>query len=715
MLTTMSIRKNILLVVAALISTATAAQVKSISGQEYWFDNDIQTRHALAASPATIDISALSAGVHTITMRVKDSAGLWSRPQTRLFIIAEPAEEKTVVSYKCWIDDDTANTKEGNLSGASGVLPISNDGLTIGTHTLSWLVRDSRGVWSSVKTADFIVKGAGSITFEVASVSKTYGDAAFTNELSITGDGTVTYSSDNEAVATVDAATGEVTIVGAGNAEITATVEDGADYDYAIKTVSYALIVAKADGYISYEVSGVSKTYGDAAFTNPLTIVGDGEVEYATSNAAVANVDAATGEVTIVGAGEAVITATVTEKDGGNYAYAATTATYSIGVNTAAMSVVATNYTGVYDGEAHGITVTVNFPEGAEVKYGETEGEYNLNTCPSYTNAGTYTIYYQVTKPNYTTVTGSAVVEISKAAAVISFENASISKTYGDAAFTNPLQNNGDGTVTYASDNEQVATVDAATGEVTITGSGEANITAAVVDGQNYTYATKTATFSIGVSTAAMDIAVEGYTGTYDGAAHGITVTVSVPEGAVVMYGTEEGTYDRETSPEFTDAGNYTVYYQVTKANYTTVTNSAVVFISKAVGSIGYETTAIEKMDTDAAFTNELTFSGDGTVAYASDNVNVATVNAETGEVTITGIGDATITATVTDGMNYTYTTKTARYTVTVTADPSGINTVAADGDDTDATWYDLNGRRLAGKPAKKGIYVKNGKKVVVK
>ena len=29
--------------------------------------------------------------------------------------------------------------------------------------------------------------------------------------------------------------------------------------------------------------------------------------------------------------------------------------------------------------------------------------------------------------------------------------------------------------------------------------------------------------------------------------------------------------------------------------------------------------------------------------------------------------------------------------------------------------FYDLSGRRVAGKPAKKGIYVKNGKKVVVK
>ena len=33
---------------------------------------------------------------------------------------------------------------------------------------------------------------------------------------------------------------------------------------------------------------------------------------------------------------------------------------------------------------------------------------------------------------------------------------------------------------------------------------------------------------------------------------------------------------------------------------------------------------------------------------------------------------------------------------------------------DNDAAWYDLGGRRLQGKPAQKGIYIKNGKKVIV-
>ena len=35
--------------------------------------------------------------------------------------------------------------------------------------------------------------------------------------------------------------------------------------------------------------------------------------------------------------------------------------------------------------------------------------------------------------------------------------------------------------------------------------------------------------------------------------------------------------------------------------------------------------------------------------------------------------------------------------------------------DSDDDAWYTLNGTRLDGKPATKGIYIRNGKKVVVK
>ncbi len=87
----------------------------------------------------------------------------------------------------------------------------------------------------------------------------------------------------------------------------------------------------------------------------------------------------------------------------------------------------------------------------------------------------------------------------------------------------------------------------------------------------------------------------------------------------------------------------------------------------KTAGSISYATTTVSKTTADEAFTNELTKTGDGTVSYASSKTGVAEVNATTGEVTIKGAGETTITATVADSDTYTYATKTASYTLTVT------------------------------------------------
>jgi hypothetical protein len=101
----------------------------------------------------------------------------------------------------------------------------------------------------NTKTVEVTVipaKAAGSISFAAASVIKYKNDELLPNPLTIVGDGVVTYSSSNEGVATVDATTGEVTIIGFGSTNITATVTDGAEYAYKTKTVSYTLTVDPA-------------------------------------------------------------------------------------------------------------------------------------------------------------------------------------------------------------------------------------------------------------------------------------------------------------------------------------------------------------------------------------------------------------------------------------------------------------------------------------
>lgn len=240
--------------------------------------------------------------------------------------------------------------------------------------------------------------------------------------------------------------------------------------------------ILKIAGTVSYATASIEKTSIEAPFTNPLTIVGDGTVSYGSSDPTVATVDAA-GQVTIVGVGNTTITATM--KDGTFYRYPTPTAQYTLTVIPAAMTVTTSGYNGSYDGQAHGISVTA--PNGATIMYGTTDGTYNLNASPTYTDAGTYTVYYQVTKPNFITVTGSETVTISKADVTLRYVDyvftAKIGETFNSPNLTLAPANL---PVTYSSSDAEIAAVNPQTGEVTLVSPGEVQIYATFAGDNNY-------------------------------------------------------------------------------------------------------------------------------------------------------------------------------------------------------------------------------------
>ena len=76
-------------------------------------------------------------------------------------------------------------------------------------------------------------------------------------------------------------------------------------------------------------------------------------------------------------------------------------------------------YTGVYDRETHSITIT-NVMEGATVTYSTSEnGEFKGESI-SYTDAGTYVVFYKIEKDDYETISGSATITINKKEVTIS-------------------------------------------------------------------------------------------------------------------------------------------------------------------------------------------------------------------------------------------------------------------------------------------------------
>ena len=66
------------------------------------------------------------------------------------------------------------------------------------------------------------------------------------------------------------------------------------------------------------------------------------------------------------------------------------------------------------------------------------------------------------------------------------------------------------------------------------------------------------------VEPGALEVTSEGYSGTYNGQPHGITV--NAPEGAAVTYSSDGTSYDNDNAPiQYQNAGTYVVYFKVTQ------------------------------------------------------------------------------------------------------------------------------------------------------
>lgn len=176
-----------------------------------------------------------------------------------------------------------------------------------------------------------VVKHTQQISFSKTSVECYINDTFTEPDLSgnIT---TVTYSSSDEKVATVDAASGKVTILSAGKTEITATAEESEEYKLA--TAKYTLTVNKHTQNLSFEKGSYSVLLAAKdSFPSPVVKEAKTPVSYSiTLGEGVAQdaitIDPTTGKITINAVGTATITATAEETE----EYKAASANYSLTV-----------------------------------------------------------------------------------------------------------------------------------------------------------------------------------------------------------------------------------------------------------------------------------------------------------------------------------------------------------------------------------------------
>jgi uncharacterized protein YjdB len=317
------------------------------------------------------------------------------------------------------------------------------------------------------------------VTFDSAAVvEKTFGDDPFSNQATSNVGATITYTSADDAIATVDE-TGLVTIHNAGTTIITATAAAVVldEQPYMQTNSSYALTVRrKSIAGADVNISGVYTYNGNMQTPDAgnVTVTLDGEVlEFGTN-------------YTLSGGGTNVGTYTVTVTGMGNYT----------GTATSTFTIERANFTYFVSPQSIPLGGTVNSIQkpttGVGVNGETVSGTLEWFTDAAHTRPPTPAVFSNLAKRTlhwtFTTVNTNYINKVEGSTEfdvvpgmpqVILFAQAPVTKTFGDAPFTNPATNySGGGAITYTSADPAIATVDGGTGLVTIHKAGTTVITA---------------------------------------------------------------------------------------------------------------------------------------------------------------------------------------------------------------------------------------------
>ncbi|MBO7590780.1 MAG: chitobiase/beta-hexosaminidase C-terminal domain-containing protein [Prevotella sp.] len=218
-------------------------------------------------------------------------------------------------------DDDVATV----ALKSAGVYTIT--GHMAGTATItikSALTANYQPASATVAITVNDTREAAGISFTEDEVEITWGDAFTGQALTNTHSLPVTWSSTNEAVATVNSS-GVVSVLKAGSTDIKATFAGNATYKSTV--VGYTLTVNKAEAGLSYDQTSFDIMVGDDSFVAPtLNNPNSLTVNYSSSDENVVLVDENTGEITYDEntPGSAIITAYFAGNDnykGGNAKY----------------------------------------------------------------------------------------------------------------------------------------------------------------------------------------------------------------------------------------------------------------------------------------------------------------------------------------------------------------------------------------------------------
>lgn len=339
------------------------------------------------------------------------------------------------------------------------------------------------------------------------------------------------------------------------------------------------------------DTTAVNKTYGDANFTiTAAAAVGtdDGSISYESSNTAVADVDAATGEVTIKEAGETMIIATISVGE----VYASATVSYTLTVSKAAFSATAS-----IDGWTYGSPnepfVSGNIGNGAVCYfYKAKEADDDTYTDSQPTAVGTYQVKASIAETVNYAAAETEPVEFSISQKTITVTGGITAESKGYDGTTDAVLNTEGATIDGVLTGDEVSVV-SATGVFTDTNAGTditviiSDIVLGGADVANYVLADAGNQDAATANITPIQTTITAETTqstTYNGSPQPIAAS---GEGTlVVTYYTNSEHTENETTTAPTNAGTYYAVVSQGDANYYSEDVYVTYTISKLEASI---------------------------------------------------------------------------------------------------------------------------------
>jgi|WetSurMetagenome_2_1015567.scaffolds.fasta_scaffold01452_7 gliding motility-associated-like protein len=520
------------------------------------------------------------------------------------------------------------------------VTPLTGTETVLISYTQGDVSSEAGGMLSSFvdQPVNFNIQ---TITFAALSVM-TFGDSPITLTATSSSGLSVTFTSSNTSVATISGTT--LTANTPGTSDITAY--QGGNGTYAPARYIRSLAVVKADQTITFPAID-DKTYGEADFAPGATASSGLAVTYSSGNIDVATIVA--GNIHITGAGSAVITAS----QAGNALYNAE------GDVTITLNVLKADQTITFNALPSMIVGDADFSPGATASSGLTVTYFSDNTNVAIivgnlihiVAAGSAVITSsQAGDDNYNAaIDVQRTLTVIRAGQTITFNTLS-SAAYGEGDFDPGATASSGLTVTYSSDNSDVATIVGSL--IHIAGAGIAAITASQVGDDNYNAASdvqQTLTVNKASQTISFSALPEYVFGDTD-----FELSATASSGLRVSFTSSNSDVASVSGTTVHITGGGTVIITASQTgddNYLTAPAiQQTLVINKASQTITF-TPLPSAVYGDTDIDPEATASSGLTVTYISSNENVAEII--TGLIHITGAGSVEITASQAGDGNY--------------------------------------------------------------